>query len=95
MSTKNPAPNSLRAYFESYGFDFGWDSVVAAKGRADGCYYVLLVKDATGLFLVDIAGSSYKGPWQMQNDSSDYITMKEWRALRVDAYCDTYHLPGD
>lgn len=83
----------LKAAWDEYGFNDKWEDIVDAKVRADGYYVVFLVKEGKDSFqLVDFA----KGEdWEVQNDGSDNITMKQWEQLKIVPQCDWYEYPDD
>lgn len=93
------APQSLIDYWNAYGMCVGWSGIVDAKWRRDGCYVLLLCRnpaDPPGEhWIADIAGVSSNGPWEMQNDSSDPITLEQWKKVRIVPECDWYRFPED
>ena len=83
----------LAAYWNAYGHMIKWDQLVDMKVRDDGCYVVLAWKESNGsMCMADLARVG--GDWEMMNDGFDRITPAEWKKLRIDAYCDSFEIPG-
>ena len=86
----------LRVYWNSYGHMAKWpDDIVSLKWRRDGCYVLVLFKDKAGImYIADLAAPSPVGPWEMQNDSSDDISLSDWHKTKLVPDCDWYNRPG-
>jgi len=84
----------LKAYWDDYGHMIKWDQLFDMKIRhEDGCYVVLAWMESDGsVGMADLARAG--GEWDMQNDGFDSITPAEWKKLTIDAYCDSFTIPG-
>ena len=95
-----PKPNakhwpSLKEAWDDYGHCVEWNDLVDMKVNRD-CYAVLLFKAGDDFYEVaDLARGGRNAPWEMQNDGSAPISMKQWKGLHISEDCDSYVIPAE
>lgn len=86
----------LKRDWDEYGHLIKFEDLFDMKVRSDYCYVVVAWKEGDDIYVADLATTgNAKDPWEFQNDSSDGLTMKQWKKLTIDAYCDSYTYPED
>lgn len=80
---------SLAKSWDDYGHQIAWENLSDMKARSDGRYVALAWTEDNGeVNYADLARAGQDAPWEMQNDSHDPVTKKEWRAMRTIPCCD-------
>lgn len=78
-------PNLARDW-DAYGHQIAWDQLFDFK--SNGSYIALAWKEDDGSVNYADLATATGAVWEMQNDSHEPVTLKEWKALRTVPECD-------
>jgi hypothetical protein len=90
--TRKAFPELAKVCDDYFGADY-FDGIAAYAMRGDGAYVVFATPTEHGYVIADLALGGYG--WEMQNDSSDYVTEADLRHLYIVPECDWFVIPGN